>query len=262
MLVENSTTTKKENIRGANIITNIFAKKYIVVYIIAFMTAMVGLAGEKSPFSISVMAACFANAIPAIGVIIVSVIGSAIKFGIDGALSYLLTTIVMVVTFFVIRPKYNEQDKNEHIKMGGNLIISTLIIELVRNMISGFTIYDILSSITFTIIAYVFYKIFVNAVPLLGNLKEKGAFTIEEVIGTSLLITIAISCLGEFQILGVSLRNVLSILVVLILGWKNGVLVGTTAGVTIGVTLGVITGTEPIMIAAYAISRNDIRNIK
>ena len=40
----------------------------------------------------------------------------------------------------------------------------------------------------------------------------------------------------------------------MILGWKNGILVGTTSGVTIGVTLGVITGTEPIMIAAYAIS--------
>ena len=40
----------------------------------------------------------------------------------------------------------------------------------------------------------------------------------------------------------------------MILGWKNGILVGTTSGVTIGVTLGVITGSEPIMIAAYAIS--------
>ena len=40
----------------------------------------------------------------------------------------------------------------------------------------------------------------------------------------------------------------------MVLGWKNGILVGTTAGVTIGVTLGTISGTEPIMIAAYAIS--------
>ena len=40
----------------------------------------------------------------------------------------------------------------------------------------------------------------------------------------------------------------------MILGWKNGILVGTISGVTIGVTLGVITGSEPIMIAAYAIS--------
>ncbi len=46
----------------------------------------------------------------------------------------------------------------------------------------------------------------------------------------------------------------LSILIVLVLGWKNGILVGATSGVTIGVTLGIITGGEPIIIAAYAIS--------
>ena len=46
----------------------------------------------------------------------------------------------------------------------------------------------------------------------------------------------------------------MSILIILVLGWKNGVLVGTTAGVTIGVTLGVITSADPMMVAAYAIS--------
>ena len=75
-------------------------------------------------------------------------------------------------------------------------------------------------------------------------------------------MAISISCLGKYTILGVSISNVLNILIVLILGWKNGILVGTTAGVTIGVTLGVITGTEPIMIAAYAISGMLARYIK
>ena len=43
-------------------------------------------------------------------------------------------------------------------------------------------------------------------------------------------------------------------MIVLILGWKNGVLVGTTAGVTIGVTLGIIAQNEPAVVAVYAIS--------
>ena len=232
----------------------VFSIKYILIYIIAFMISMVPLAGEASPFSISIMVACFANAIPAIGVIAVSLIGSAIKFGIDGALNYLLTTLMLVITFFIIKPKYNEEEKNEQIKMGVNLFVSTLLVQLLRFIFTNFTMYDILTSVVFTIVTYVFYKIFVNSISVLEIVKGKRAFTIEEVIGTSLLITIAISAFGDLQLLGVSLRNVLSILVVLILGWKNGILVGTTAGVTIGVTLGVITGSEPIMIAAYAIS--------
>lgn len=41
---------------------------------------------------------------------------------------------------------------------------------------------------------------------------------------------------------------------VLILGWKNGILVGATSGITIGVVLGIICNNEPVMIASYAIS--------
>ena len=48
--------------------------------------------------------------------------------------------------------------------------------------------------------------------------------------------------------------NILSIFIVLFLGWKNGILVGTTAGVTIGVTLGIIAQNEPTIVAVYAIS--------
>ena len=77
-----------------------------------------------------------------------------------------------------------------------------------------------------------------------------------------MLIAIAVSCFGDLSVFGFGIRNILSILIVMFLGWKNGILVGTTAGVTIGVTIGIIASTEPIMIAAYAISRNDSRNIK
>ena len=68
------------------------------------------------------------------------------------------------------------------------------------------------------------------------------------------MLAISVGAFGDLSVFGFSIRNILSILIVLILGWKNGVLVGTTAGVTIGVTLGVITSSEPIMVAAYAIS--------
>ena len=69
-----------------------------------------------------------------------------------------------------------------------------------------------------------------------------------------ILLSIAISALGEISILGLSIRNILCILIVLILGWKNGILIGTTSGVTIGVTLGIIAQYEPVIIAIYAIS--------
>ena len=250
--IENVTPKMKD--KKINIFSNIFSKEYIILYVISFMTSMVGLTGEVSPFSLSMIAACFSNSIPLLGIVIVSTVGNAIRFGMEGALSYLLTVLVMVATLFVLKPKYNEEERNEKIKVGKNIFIATLIVQLAKNFMSTFTIYDGLVSITFAIITFVFYKIFVNSMVAIENFQEKKAFSIEEVIGTSLLLAIAVSCFGDFAIFGFSIRNVASIFIVLVLGWKNGILIGTTSGVTIGVTLGIITGTEPIMIAAYAIS--------
>ena len=160
----------------------------------------------------------------------------------------------MVATFYIIKPKYNEEERNEKIKVSKNVFIATIVIQLAKCFISGFTVYDLLASITFSIIAVVFYKIFVNSLVVFQDIREKRAFSIEEVIGASLVLSIAISSFYSINIFGFNICNILSIFIVLLLGWKQGILVGTTSGVTIGVTLGIITGSEPIMIAAYAIS--------
>lgn len=237
-----------------NIFSNVLEKRNVLIYIVAFMVSFISLGGEMSPFSISMLAACFANSIPLLGVVLVSIVGNAIKFGVGGALGYILTALVMIATFFVLKPKYNQEERNEKIKVSKNVFIATLLIQVAKCAISGFTLYDVLASIAFSIIALVFYKIFVNSLVVFQDIGEKRAFSIEEVIGASLVLSIAVSCFSSIQIFGFNICNILSILIVLVLGWKQGILVGTTSGVTIGVTLGVITGSEPIMIAAYAIS--------
>lgn len=244
---------EKEN-QKVNVFSKVFDVKNIVIYIISFMLSMVGLGGEFSVFSISMLGACLASSVPALGVILVSLMGNLVKYGVGGALGYFLTALVLVAILFLFKPRYNERERNEKIRMGKQVLFSILIIQMVKLGISGFTIYDILSSITLSIIGFVFYKIFVNSTLVLQEFWTRRAFTIEELIGASLLLAISVGAFGEWNIFGFGIKNILSILIVMILGWKNGVLVGTTAGVTIGVTLGVITGSEPIMIAAYAIS--------
>ena len=237
-----------------NILGNVFAKDNIVIYLVAFMLSFVSLGEEFSIFSISLLGACLAFSIPALGIVVISLFGNFIKFGAGGAVEYLLTAIVMIASLFIIKPRYNEQERNEKIKIGKNVFISMLIIGIVKIFMSVFTLYDVLSVITLSIIALVFYKIFVNSLPVVQEFYSKRAFSIEEVIGASLLFAIAVAAFGDSSIYGFSIRNIFSILIVMILGWKNGILVGTTSGVTIGVTLGVISNNEPIMIAAYAIS--------
>ena len=250
--IEPEKSKVKENMN--KIFANIFCKEYIVLYIISFMLSFVGLGGEFSIFSISMLGAFFATSVPLLGILGISLLGNLIKFGVGGALDYFLTALVMIVSLFILKPIYNEQERNEKLKVGKNVFLATILVQIIKFAISGFTVYDILSSITISIIALVFYKIFVNSIVVLQDFTTKRAFSIEEVIGTSLILSIAVTAFGNLNILGIEIKNVLSILIVMVLGWKNGILVGTTSGVSIGVTLGVITGSEPIMIAAYAIS--------
>ena len=247
--VENDKKEKK-----INIFSNIFAKNNILLYIIVFMVSTIGMGQEFSLFSLAIVAACIASGIPILGIAVLGLIGNIVVFGTTGALNYMVTLLVLIATLFIIKPMYNEEGRNKKIKIALNLFISVIAVELVKLMLTDFIIYDALVGLTMAIISVVFYKIFVNSLVVLQEFRTQRAFSIEEVIGASLLLAIAVSAIGDFSILGFSIRNILSILIVLILGWKNGILVGTTAGVTIGVTLGVIAETEPIMIAAYAIS--------
>lgn len=242
---------KKETI---NKWSEIIKRNNVIMYIISFMLSLVGIGGNFSLFSISILGACFSSSVPLLGVIIVTLIGNSIRFGVGGGVEYFLTSLLFFISIFIIKPKYNEDERNEKIKVGKNIFISVFIIQIIKALFATLTFYDVLLSITYAVIAVAFYKIFANSVSVIENFGEKQAFSIEEVIGTSLLLAIAVSAFSDVSILGFSIRNILSILIVLVLGWKNGVLVGATSGVTIGVTLGIITGGEPIMIAAYAIS--------
>ena len=250
--IDNNMVNEEKN--KVNIFKNVSAKENIVIYIVAFMLSFVSLGQEFSIFSISLLGACISFSVPALGVVVISLIGNLIKFGVGGALGYIITTLILVASLFIIKPRYNEQERNEKIKIGKNVFLASILIGILQISMETFTLYDVLSTITLAIITLVFYKIFVNSLVVVKEFYKNRAFSIEEVIGASLLLAIAVGAFGDLNIYGFNIRNVFSILIVMILGWKNGILVGATSGVTIGVTLGVISGSEPIMIASYAIS--------
>ena len=95
------------------LLKNVFTVKNIVLYIITFMTSIIGLALDVSPFSLAIVAACFSCGIPTFGIIITSIIGNIVGFGATGGVNYILTLLVLMVTFIIKKPIYNEETKNE-----------------------------------------------------------------------------------------------------------------------------------------------------
>lgn len=240
------------------ILHRLFAKQNIILYTISFLISMVGLSSENVifsivPFGLSFIAAALSNG-QAVGIMyVLSLIGTFIKFGTNSFLTYFITSLIFFVLVLLIRPKLQD-NVNEKKKIGMHLFFAVLLVQIVPVFFRTFIVYDALICIMLAITTYIFYKIFVSSILMIKEFDSKRAFTIEEVMGTSLLLAITISSFGKLSIFGFSVKNVLSILIVLILGWKNGVLVGATGGITIGVVLGIIGGSEPLMIAVYAVS--------
>lgn len=244
----------KRNIR--NIIKSAISGQSILLYIVAFMLSCVdGIGLSYSVFAMAIFAATISNDIPCGILYILTMIGTLIKFQTSGLLSYMFTTAILVLLILTFKPKkLLLQYESEKTKLGKYVFFSVLLGQAIKLLFQEFLVYDLLVAITSAMTAYIFYKIFSKSIIVVNEITNKKVFSIEEVIGATLLVSIASTCFGNLEILGLGIGNIISILLVLILGWKNGILIGTTSGVTVGVVLGIITESNPIMIAVFAIS--------
>jgi len=189
------------------------------------MVSMVNMGYDISPFSLAIVAASIANEIPVIAITILALAGNIICSGASGAISFVVTLLIFFASFFVKEPRYNDSSRNEKVMLAKRIFFASLVVNVIKILIHQFLIYDLLVAISVSIITVIFYKIFSNSLAVITSGNEKMAFSIEEVLGTSLLLTIALCSLGDLKILGFSIRNVLSIFIVLLLGWKNGILI-------------------------------------
>ena len=246
---------KKSKIK--NVVKTALKGQNILLYIISFMLSLVdGNVGmDYSIFALAIFAATSSNGIPVGVLYVITMIGTIIKFQTSGLLSYVLTSFIFIVMILIFKPKkILEEFQNEKQKLGKFVFIAAFLGQAIKILFKPFLIYDLLISISSGFIGYIFYKIFSKSIIVLNEIKTKKVFALEEIIGAVLMISVATTCLGEFKILGLHISNIISILMILILGWKNGILIGTTSGVTIGVVLGIITNSNPILISAFALS--------
>ena len=246
---------KNKKSRVKEILKSEFTKQKILLYIIAFMVSLVsfGTNKELAPFGIAMFAAILSSSIPVAIPFLIIGIGNTVSFGPSSLLSYILMALILFFGILIKPPKYNEEN-NEKRKLGFRLVLACIIVKLGALLFKEFMVYDLLMAIMYIVITFTFYKIFVNAIKVITKIGEHNAFSIEEVMAASLSLAIAASSIGNFAIFGYSVKNILCILIVLVMGWKNGILVGGTAGITVGTVLGVIGTGNIALVATYALS--------
>lgn len=237
-----------------SILRQAITKQNIVLYIISFMMSMVQCGDGITPFPMAIFAAACSNSIPVMLIYVITMIGTALKFGSPGVLNYLLVSLLFIALILIFKPWYEEEYKNERRKLGKYVFLATFIIQIVQVFFNGFMIYSFLLCIANSITTYIFYKIFSESIVVIREWKEKKAFSIEEILGASLMLSIALLNFNGFTLFGLNIGQVIMIIIILVLGWKNGIMVGATAGITIGTVVGIIGNSEPMLIASFALS--------
>lgn len=232
----------------------IFKYQNVIIYILTFLMSTLSVKDEFAPFGLAMMSACVGESIPIIGVFISAIIGTFVGNGLASLGNFLATSIIYFILVLVVKTKVAIEDRNELVKTGGKLFAASLIVSIIKSIMGVFTIYDVFMGIITASMTYVFYKIFVNGLAFIKDLNVKKAFTIEELIAGIVIISLASISFNHVNIFSLNLSNIIMILMVMILGWKNGILVGAVSGISVGLAISSVDSTSFVQISMFAIS--------
>lgn len=242
-------------------IKKFFSVQNILLYFISFMVSMTSFFGGIAPFGLAILASAMSFEIP-IGIIyLCTCIGTLIGFGKGSLLLYLLMSLSFMAVSLIFKTKIIHKEEEEIKRLGFKLFFTVLGLQLIFKMQGGLLIYEVLESLMFAIAACIFYKVFRGCITVIRDYVIKTAFSVEEVLGASLMLAIALSAFGEWSVFGFSIRNICSILIVLILGWNNGILVGGTGGTIIRNYIGNYAEWRPYDDCILCCMRHDCWNI-
>ena len=232
----------------------IFKYQNIIIYILTFLVSTLSIKGGIMPFGLSIMAACVGESVPIVGVFISAILGTCVGGGSTSLINFLEISVVYFIFVLIFRGKIAVEERNEEVKTGGKLFAACFIVSLIKNFVGVFLIYDVFMGIISSAIVYVFYKIFVNGLATIRDFNEKKAFTIEELIATAIIVSLASTVFNNISVFSLNLSNIVIIFIIMVLGWKNGMLLGAVSGISIGLATSFLDGTSFTQISMFAIS--------
>ena len=248
---------QEENLKTNNTIyrlKQIFRYQNIIIYILTFLMATLSIKGEIVPFGLAMVAACVGETVPLIGVYLSAIIGTYVGNGAAATGNFAGISIVYFLLVLFVKTKIAIDERNESIKSGGKLFSAAMIITIITSYRNTFSLYDVFMGSISASLMYVFYKIFVNGLATIKDFNDKKAFTIEELVASVIIVSIASVALSEVVILGYSLTEILVLFMIMVLGWKHGLLIGAITAISIGLSISFIEGLTLIQVFAFVMA--------
>lgn len=226
----------------------------IILFVLTLFMSMLSIEGEIAPFGLAMVAATLSSGVPVFGVLLAAMLGTLMGNGVSAFLNFVLSSIVYFALVLIFKPKVAVEERNELLKTGKRLFFACFLVSFFQNIRGIVLTYDVFMALVSAALTYVFYKIFVNGLAVIHAWRSKKAFTLEELIGASIILGIASMVLNRFTVFNLHLSNILLVFLVMLLGWKNGMLVGCTTGLSMGLVISMIELQNGLQIAVFAVS--------
>jgi len=245
------TNTKKIQHQGRDkkIFMKSFSFKNLITDFSGFMLARAAILSGLTPFGLPFYAAAFDGKIGTL------FIGLSVIIGLFSAntgllaLKYIAAMLLFTLSMMLIKSKLLKNTFFIALMAFNSLFISGIISVISQ----GLLLYDIFMLLFECFICFVMVYILKTAMPVLQQKTERRVMANEEIISLSILMGLIILGLNEINLPGgISLKNILSIFILLAFSLKHGIGVAASAGVTLGLINSMASPGMYYMIGSYA----------
>ena len=158
-------------------------------------------------------------------------------------------SMCIIIMHFIANNIKNIKSINK-ISMIGMLIIMPLSIG--QAIVFGNYIYNLSISLVECILMFVSTYIFSYGVSIINKRASRKVTSSEEIVALTIIITFSIIGIGDVSIIGISIRNILATMTILILSITGGAALGASSGVIIGLVYFINNITSSMYMGIYA----------
>lgn len=225
----------------------IFKKYYILIGVLGFFISRAGIIKGLTPFGIAFLTASLGTSFSLVSLL--SVLLGLISFhGLKGY-NYLFTAGLIYMINILI-------DNRKLTKIKVSILSSVVFfgVSFIHLILFKYIyIYDIVMTSFETIVIFTLSYIFSYSIPKIGK-NYKNKYTKEEIICVFITLSLSIAGFDDMSVFTMSLKNILSILTVIIFGYSFGPTLGATLGVIIGMVSYIAQVDMPFALSIFGLS--------
>lgn len=220
--------------------------KNLIVLVICALVSSCRMASDATPFGLAILGATSVLKLPLIVPFSLISVITGLCFGKIALLKFIIASVLYVAIKSFVKLS------DTKISNAMTLIFSSVIAEMIALSFGEFLLYDALFALYNSVMIGVFYLIFSEGLPTMYNIDKEKVHSSEALICAGVLMSVLISSFANFSIFGITIRGIITVLLVMILGWKCGTAIGSTAGLSISLVLGIMGYGSVATVATYA----------